>query len=108
VGYTVRLLDSYEPTRVRLPENATSNCVTVGGEGEQRDEGNGDERSPVLYWMPFYRITSQRMDLHPMHPAKAAQDCTHYCYTPYLWDPLIENLARAVEDRSLEGLSSKC
>lgn len=62
--------------------------------GEQQQEG----RRPVLYWMPFFRITALRPDLHPYNPWRGRYDCTHYCYTPLLWDPLVDSLHAAVAD----------
>ena len=71
-------------------------------EGEGGREGGGGRKKPVLYWMPFYRITSERLDLHPYNEWKNKYDCTHYCYTPFLWDPLVDGLGRAVEEGAKE------
>lgn len=76
------------------------------GEGEgphtsQKGQGDGGEQ-PVLYWMPFYRITAARHELHPYNPWRKRYDCTHYCYTPLLWDPLVDALYAALADRGLK------
>lgn len=73
----------------------------VGEEEEEPSERQRQQqegRKPVLYWMPFFRITAQRPDLHPYNPWRGRYDCTHYCYTPLLWDPLVDSLHTAVAD----------
>lgn len=78
-----------------------------GGRGGGREGGREEGRKPVLYWLPFYRLTSERLDLHPYNEWKGKYDCTHYCYTPFLWDPLVEGLAKAVEEEGRGGCDGK-
>jgi hypothetical protein len=43
--------------------------------------------------IPFHKIT---MPLYNMHPnSAAAQDCTHYCYFPQMWQPVWYELYNA-------------
>jgi len=77
--------------------------MSMHEEEVERDGRGGEGKKPVLYWMPFYRITSERLDLHPYNEWKGKYDCTHYCYTPFLWDPLVDGLGRAVEEGAEEG-----
>ncbi len=63
--------------------------------GEEGEPHEGKEQ-PVLYWMPFFRITAGRHDLHPYNPWRQRYDCTHFCFTPLLWDPLVDSLHAAV------------
>ncbi len=74
--------------------------IVSAAEGEEEEEGVN--RKPILYWMPFYRITSERKDLHPYNEWKKKYDCTHYCYTPFLWDPLVDGLAATMDAAALQ------
>jgi hypothetical protein len=44
--------------------------------------------------IPFYAITASRADLHP-----TSYDCTHYCHTPMLWLPVIQQMTIQLEER---------
>jgi hypothetical protein len=80
---------------------AAAATAVVGADGslaEEEDEAEGEEEAeqPVLYWMPFFRITAGRHDLHPYNSWRQRYDCTHFCYTPLLWDPLVDSLHAAL------------
>jgi len=38
--------------------------------------------------------------LMPRHDAKLAPDCTHFCFSPFLWTPMWRTLARLLETHS--------
>jgi len=43
----------------------------------------------ILYYVPFHAFSNQFSDLHV-----GSGDCTHFCQTPMLWQPIWVNLAR--------------
>ena len=79
---------------------ADGSLVEAEGHKTKTEE---EEEQPVLYWMPFYHITAARHELHPYNPWRQQYDCTHYCYTPLLWDPLVDGLHAALADRGFAG-----
>ena len=48
-------------------------------------------RESLVEVVPAFAALAPRADLH------VAPDCTHYCYTPYLWAPIWEAAADALE-----------
>jgi len=54
-------------------------------------------QQPIMYWMPFFKLSSETLHLRPWNQRAKAFDCTHFCYTPYLWEPLIDSMALALE-----------
>eukprot|EP00980_Cylindrotheca_fusiformis_P000866 scaffold227_cov97-Cylindrotheca_fusiformis.AAC.4 len=59
------------------------------------DEGfsNRSQDGNELVFLPFREYT---VPLHYMHP----NECTHYCYTPYIWLPLWKSI-RIAMDRAI-------
>lgn len=48
--------------------------------------------------LPFFDFTAQLHDLHPRRlPYDHALDCTHYCPSPYLYNPLWRSLRLAMD-----------
>jgi hypothetical protein len=101
LGYHVHQLGTYD-TRdaAKLKHTQALKCraqhKAVGHANASAEEGQAPLR-PLLYWLPFFRITAERHDLHPFNPSQNRTDCTHFCYTPYLWEPLSEGIAAAIE-----------
>jgi hypothetical protein len=58
---------------------------------------SSSRRRDKIVVLPFFDFTTT---LHKYHPLN--QDCTHFCYSPYLWWPLWRSLRIAME----EGLSA--
>jgi hypothetical protein len=54
-------------------------------------------RRDKIVVLPFFNFTTTLHEDHPLN-----QDCTHFCYSPYLWWPLWRSLRIAME----EGLPS--
>jgi hypothetical protein len=50
----------------------------------------------VLYILPYYEYTSPRAALHPGFFGNSC-DISHYCYYPYFYFPVWEELARILE-----------
>jgi hypothetical protein len=51
---------------------------SVGPRREKELLVAGEVGGPVLYWQPFYALTSGRRDLHPLNPFRSvacSQDC---------------------------------
>jgi GDSL/SGNH-like Acyl-Esterase family found in Pmr5 and Cas1p len=65
----------------------------VGPTRSQEEEVNDDPGStkPELVILPWWNFTAQ---LHMMHPA---MECTHYCYSPFLYLPLWKGLRLAMD-----------
>jgi hypothetical protein len=58
-------------------------------------DGNKDDEIVPFFVLPFTEFTSEFDDLHPT-------ECTHYCSTPHLWNPLWRSLRLAM-DRTFVG-----
>ena len=41
----------------------------------------------MIEMVPFADVTNPATDLHVCHPTYKF-DCTHYCFTPLLWQPM--------------------
>lgn len=52
---------------------------------------------PRLFILPFYDLSLSRPDLHPENMKEKQCDAVHFCYYPYFWKPLEENLARILD-----------
>jgi hypothetical protein len=60
-----------------------------------------DQQLRGLRYVPFYDATKGLYSLHPGNDrADAPPDCTHFCWTPALWQPLWSALVEAVRDSS--------
>jgi hypothetical protein len=55
----------------------------------QHSDDNKDDEIP-FFVLPFTEFTSQFHDLHP-------NECSHYCSTPHLWNPLWRSLRLAMD-----------
>jgi hypothetical protein len=51
------------------------------------------DKQDEMVLIPFKNFTSELFDLH------MGNDCTHYCSTPLLWNPLWRSLRLAMDDR---------
>jgi hypothetical protein len=49
-----------------------------------------------LHWIPYFVITAPLFFLHP-GGTKALGECTHFCSTPLVWQPVWEGMAEAIE-----------
>lgn len=109
----MEFLGSYEglpSVNGRRRRGANSTCTHVRSNGEMVAGSTVDGLpvdKPILYWLPFFRISSERVDLHPYNKWRGKFDCTHYCFTPLLWDPLVDGLAASLEDAERRE-ESKC
>ncbi len=63
--------------------NDWRNEIIVQHLASMREAGKGKQVSVV----PFADVTNPATDLHVCHPTYKF-DCTHYCYTPLLWQPM--------------------
>lgn len=64
-------------------------------------EMQGQNRGQDIKITPFSDVTRPAADLHICHPTYKF-DCTHYCYTPLLWQPMyydIEEIAQYHKQR---------
>jgi hypothetical protein len=59
------------------------NEVAMDYLGEMKTQGRGSD----IELIPFSDVTRPAADLHICHPTYKF-DCTHYCYTPLLWQPM--------------------
>jgi hypothetical protein len=65
------------------------------------------EDRALLPVIPFAKYTKDAADLHTTNPL-FKHDCTHYCYTPLLWQPLWYHLRditrhqRAIYEKKLQ------
>jgi hypothetical protein len=50
----------------------------------------------ALRYVPFFNATRDLYSLHPGKDANGHVDCTHFCWTPTMWQPLWAALASAI------------
>lgn len=69
-----------------------TDCVSIRNETRWRHELLVDTLGEYLNFtvVPVWDIMSSRYDLH------MGRECTHYCYTPTLWDPIINRVIGAI------------
>jgi hypothetical protein len=53
---------------------------------------HSDQQNNEVAFVPFTEFSSDFYDLHP-------SECTHFCHTPHLWNPLWRSLRLAMERR---------
>jgi hypothetical protein len=46
---------------------------------------------------PWFNFTSQHFQMHPFNPVAPAQDCTHFCASPFLYSPVWRGLRIAMD-----------
>lgn len=67
----------------------------------RKSDVSAEKRKDTVVMLPFFDFTSTLHDFHPSN-----QDCTHYCYNPYMWWPLWRSL-RITMDKSLRAQSQR-
>ena len=65
-------------------------ALASGGGG-----GGADPGGAIDAVLPVHALLLSRHDAH------VPQDCTHFCYSPFLWTPLWSALARQLRARAL-------
>ena len=89
--FEVRIVD----TENKLEDDLEKELAILQQNEEEYRRKSKVER-PVIYWIPFYRHSNSRVDLHPFNVGKNRWDCTHYCYTPHFFTPLSDATARGI------------
>lgn len=95
--------DAFTNSRAEY-KNIQARAVLQDVREERQRQGQG-RRIGEIHLLPFYAITATRGNLHPGGPPyQPKHDCTHYTYSPYLYEPLVCSMSLVVE---LGGMRSR-
>ena len=93
--YDSRITKQWREIIVRsAAKSAGFKIIEMGDEDILAKQATG---SPLLYWLPFFDYTDQWAQLHKREADGTNCDPTHFCYSPYQWDPVNENIARILD-----------
>jgi len=90
-------LSWYQEYMMRAARELDIDVVNAGNATLSHSIGSRPSLHSSLVVLPFTKFTRP---LHYLHPGKS--DCTHICYTPFIWMPVWRALRRAIDAVDLE------